>query len=38
MIEKWQRAVPVFNIPLWTRPFQIVLGLGAIALGLVTYR
>jgi Ni/Fe-hydrogenase subunit HybB-like protein len=38
MIEKWQRAVPVFNIPFWTRPFQIVLGLGAIALGLVTYR
>jgi Ni/Fe-hydrogenase subunit HybB-like protein len=38
MSEKWQRAVPVFNVPLWTRPFQVVLGLGAVAFGLVTYR
>jgi Ni/Fe-hydrogenase subunit HybB-like protein len=38
MIEKWQRAVPVFDVPLWTRPFQVVLGLGALAFGLVTYR
>lgn len=38
MIEKWQRAIPVFDVPLWTRPFQVVLGLGALAFGLVTYR
>lgn len=38
MSEKWQRAVPVFNVPLSTRPFQVVLGLGAVAFGLVTYR
>jgi hypothetical protein len=38
MIEKWQRAVPVFETPIWTRPFQFMCGLGAIAFGLVTYR
>ena len=38
MIQKWERAVPVFNVPIWTRPFQVLCGLGALALGLVTYR
>ena len=38
MIEKWGRAVPVFDVPLWTRPFQVVCALAALALGLVTYR
>ena len=38
MIEKWGRAVPVFDVPLWTRPFQVTCALAALALGLVTYR
>ena len=38
MIEQWQRAVPVFDVPLWTAPFKVMCGLGAIAFGLVTYR
>ena len=38
MIQKWERAVPVFEVPIWTRPFQVLCGLGALAVGLVTYR
>jgi Ni/Fe-hydrogenase subunit HybB-like protein len=38
MIEKWQRAVPVFEFPLWTGAFKVLCGLGAVAVGLVTYR
>jgi Ni/Fe-hydrogenase subunit HybB-like protein len=38
MIERWERDVPVFDVPIWTRPFAVLCGLGALALGLVTYR
>lgn len=38
MIERWERDVPVFDAPIWTKPFVVLCGLGAIALGLVTYR
>lgn len=38
MMEKWQRAVPVFDVPIWTKPFQVLCALGAVAFGLVTYR
>jgi len=36
--ENWERDVPVFEIPIWTRPFKVLLGLGGLALALVTYR
>ena len=37
-IERWDRCVPVFNVPLLTKPFKLICALGALALGLVTYR
>lgn len=38
MNEKWQRNVPVFNVPIWTRPFQVLCALGALGMLLVGYR
>ena len=38
MIERWERDVPVFDIPIWTKPFVVMCGLGALAFGLVSYR
>jgi len=36
--DKWQRDVPVFNVPIWTRPFKLLCGLSALGLILVIYR
>jgi Ni/Fe-hydrogenase subunit HybB-like protein len=38
MSQTWQRDVPVFNVPIWTRPFKLFCGLGALGLLLVVYR
>jgi len=38
MKEAWERDVPVFDVPIWTRPFKVLCGLGALGLILVTYR
>ncbi len=38
MIDRWERDVPVFDVPIWTKPFVVACGLGALAFGLVTYR
>lgn len=38
MKEKWERDVPVFDVPIWTRPFQVLCGFSALALLLVAYR
>ncbi len=38
MSERWQRSVPVYDTPIWTRPFQCLCALGAIGLILVLYR
>lgn len=38
MIERWERDVPVFDVPIWTKPFVVMCGLGALAFGLVSYR
>lgn len=34
----WQRDIPVFNVPIWTRPFILLCGLSALGLILVVYR
>lgn len=38
MIDRWERSVPVYNVPVWTRAFYILCALGAIAVGFVTWR
>jgi Ni/Fe-hydrogenase subunit HybB-like protein len=38
MREAWERDVPVFDVPIWTRPFKVLCGLGALGLILVAYR
>lgn len=38
MKETWQRDVPVFHVPIWTRPFQLLCALGGLGLVLVVYR
>jgi len=38
MKNTWQRDVPVFNVPIWTRPFILLCGLGGLGLLLVVYR
>src|SRR4030095_17135117 len=38
MIDKWERSVPVHDVPIWTRPFIAMCGLGGLALLFVTYR
>jgi len=36
--EAWERDVPVFDVPIWTRPFMALCGLGALGMLLVVYR
>lgn len=38
MSERWERSVPVFEVPIWTRPFKVMLSLGGAALVLALYR
>jgi Ni/Fe-hydrogenase subunit HybB-like protein len=38
MIDRWERSVPVFNVPIWTKPFKALMALGGLALGLTLYR
>ena len=38
MTERWQRNVPIFDVPIWTRPFQMLCGLAGLGLVLVLYR
>jgi Ni/Fe-hydrogenase subunit HybB-like protein len=38
MKDAWQRDVPVFNVPIWTRPFKVLCGLAGLGLILVAYR
>ena len=38
MKRTWQRDVPVFNVPIWTRPFKFFCGLAGLAMILVVYR
>jgi Ni/Fe-hydrogenase subunit HybB-like protein len=38
MKDAWQRDVPVFDVPIWTRPFIALCGLAAVGLTLVGYR
>ena len=34
----WQRDVPVFDVPIWTRPFMVLCGLSVLGLLLAAYR
>jgi len=38
MTDRWERSVPVFNVPIWTKPFKVLMALGGLALGLTAYR
>ena len=38
MIDQWERSVPVYDVPIWTRPFIVMCSLGGLALMFVTYR
>ena len=38
MKDTWQRDVPVFDVPIWTRPFIVLCGLAGVGLILVAYR
>src|SRR5262249_47427012 len=38
MIDRWERAVPVYNVPIWTKSFKALMGLGGIAFVLTLYR
>jgi Ni/Fe-hydrogenase subunit HybB-like protein len=38
MKERWQRNVPVFDVPIWTRPFQVLCGLAGLGMLLALYR
>src|ERR1700751_30744 len=38
MINRWERSVPVYDVPVWTRSFYILCALGALAVGFVTLR
>jgi Ni/Fe-hydrogenase subunit HybB-like protein len=38
MSKTWERAVPVYDVPIWTRPFKVLCGLIALGLILVAYR
>jgi Ni/Fe-hydrogenase subunit HybB-like protein len=38
MNDRWERAVPVYNVPIWTKAFKGLLGLGGVALVLTIYR
>jgi Ni/Fe-hydrogenase subunit HybB-like protein len=38
MSKTWQRAVPVFDVPIWTGPFKFFCSMGALGLILAAYR
>jgi Ni/Fe-hydrogenase subunit HybB-like protein len=38
MSDKWQRNVPVFNVPILTRPFVVLCALAGLGLVLAAYR
>ena len=38
MSKTWERAVPVYDVPIWTRPFKVLCGLAALGMILVVYR
>jgi Ni/Fe-hydrogenase subunit HybB-like protein len=38
MNHTWQRDVPVYDVPIWTRPFKVLCGLAGLGLILVAYR
>ena len=38
MIDQWERNVPVYDVPIWTRPFIGLCGLGGLAILFVSYR
>src|SRR5579863_604580 len=38
MTERWQRNVPVYNVPIWTRPLQVLCAIGGLGMLLVCYR
>jgi Ni/Fe-hydrogenase subunit HybB-like protein len=38
MSKTWERTVPVYNVPIWTRPFKVLCGLAALGMILVAYR
>lgn len=38
MKDTWQRDVPVFDVPIWTRPFKFFCGLAGLGMILVVYR
>jgi len=38
MNERWERSVPVYNVPIWTKPFKALMALSAVAVGLTLYR
>jgi Ni/Fe-hydrogenase subunit HybB-like protein len=38
MSKTWERAVPVYDAPIWTRPLKVLCGLIALGLILVAYR
>ena len=38
MIDRWERSVPVYNVPVRTRAFYILCFVGAVAVVFVTWR
>jgi len=38
MITRWERSVPVHDVPIWTRPFKVLVAIGALALGFTLWR
>jgi len=38
MSKTWERAVPVYDVPIWTRTFKVLCGLAALGMILVVYR
>jgi Ni/Fe-hydrogenase subunit HybB-like protein len=38
MNRPWQRSIRLFDVPLFTRPFFVLCGLGVLACGLALYR
>jgi hypothetical protein len=37
MIDQWEK-MSVYDVPIWTRPFMGLCGLGGLAILFVTYR
>lgn len=38
MMARWERSVPVYDVPIWTRAFYVLCTVGALALGFTLYR